>query len=257
MDITNEQAAYVAGAIDGEGHIGITRRRAGLVEWQRSAQFRCNITIANTNKAWLEELQRWVGGLVHRTSVATERRREGFVLAFNGTHAKALLMRVAPYLLMKRRQSEIALRYYEVAAKRRLFSVNAQPTNPAIVAELDALYQEMRGLNLHRLVQAKPSGRKPDRKCSAEGCDRKHYGKGYCWTHYRKFLVRGGPAHYEKPCAVCGTVFVARRSDTECCSRKCTDKRYYAMHSEEVKAKASRQRRRQSDKDAPLPAASN
>lgn len=244
--MTSEQAAYVAAAIDGEGHIGITRRAAGFVEWQRTTKFRFNIAIANTNKAWLEELQRWCGGTINCTHGPTERKRACYVLRFAAPESKTLLAHVMPYLLMKRRQAELALKYFEVAATRRLFSVNAKPTDPAIVAELDALCDEMRSLNLHRKVQSKPVGRKKDRRCSLDGCDSQHYGKGYCWIHYRKYIVRGGPASYDKLCVVCGTEFVTRRSNAECCSRKCSERRYYQMNAERLKQKVklNRQRRK-------------
>jgi hypothetical protein len=244
--MTNEQAAYLAGAIDGEGHIGISKTRTPSSEWQRSPRFRFNVTIANTNKAWLEELQRWCGGRIEHIFKATERKRDGYVLRFGMTEVKALLARITPYLVMKRRQAELALKYFDLAAKRRLFSVNAKPTDPAIVAEQEALWQEMRSLNLHRLMPSKPTGRQLDRRCSLEECERKHYGKGYCWIHYRKFVIRGGPAHHEKACVVCGAGFVSRRVSAECCSRKCIDKRYYAANAERIKAqvKAAKQKRK-------------
>lgn len=33
-----------------------------------------------------------------------------------------------------------------------------------------------------------------NRKCEVDGCDRKHYGHGYCSLHYRRVIIKGLPA---------------------------------------------------------------
>lgn len=245
-DVTNEQAAYMAAAIDGEGHVGLSRQGPERGGGIASPRFTFRILVTNTNKAWLEELQRWFGGRLVQTHSENERRRACYSLRFMSMDAKALLIRVRPYLLMKRRHVDLMMRYFDLAAKRRLFSVNAKPADPIVVAEQEELYREIRSLNLHRKIQPVRIGR-PKRACSLDGCEGKHYGKGYCWIHYRKFIIRGGPSAHEKRCLVCGTEFVTKRSDTECCSRKCTDKRYYALNADRIKAQvaAARKRRKQ------------
>lgn len=244
MDVTNEQAAYMAGAIDGEGHVGLQRGAPDARRGRVSATFSFRIKITNTNKAWLEQLQQWFGGDIVTVHQATDRRRTCYDLRFTSTPAKSVLIRIMPYLLIKKRHAELILRYFELAATRRLFSVNVKPTDPAIIAAQEALYVELKSLNLTRksprVFQSK------NRTCSFEGCDRKHYGKGYCWMHYRKFILRGGPAAHDKRCVVCGAEFISRRSDAECCSRKCMDKRYYAANAGRIKAqvKANKDRAR-------------
>lgn len=237
-NVTNEQAAYMAAAIDGEGHIGIGRSSKERGVGVASPRFQFRVLVTNTNRAWLEELQRWFGGRLVEMHGETERKRACYALRFMSTDAKALLIRVRPYLLMKARHVELMMRYFELAATRRLFSVNAKPTDQQVIAQQEAVYSEMRSLNLTRKIQPLRMTR-PQRSCSIDGCETKHYGKGYCWIHYRKFIVRGGPAAYEKRCVVCGTEFVSKRVDTECCSRRCTDRRYYELNAERLKAKAA------------------
>lgn len=257
--LTNEQAAYMAAAIDGEGHIGLCRVKPDPAKWKRSAQFAFVIKITNTNRAWLEKLQQWCNGSMYSVAKKGDNRRPCYDLRFRSEEAKALLIRVMPYLLMKQRQAQLVLRYFELAAERRATSVNARPADAKIVAAQQAIHDEIRALNLSRLKQGTPGPTPKHRGCSVDGCVRLHYGRGYCWIHYRKYIVRGGPAQHQKQCVECGRAFVSKRADAKCCSPDCTDKRYYRLHAERIKAqvKANRQRRRQSDKDAPLPAASN
>lgn len=33
----------------------------------------------------------------------------------------------------------------------------------------------------------------PERTCSVEGCDRRHYGRGWCNTHYQRWYFHGDP----------------------------------------------------------------
>lgn len=249
--VTNEQAAYVAGAIDGEGHIGIRRTAPDAGLGRRSPRYTFVIHITNTNRRWLEQLQQWFGGRLVQTHEADERRRDCYDLRFTAGDAKALLIRVMPHLVMKQRQAGLVLQYFELAATRRLFSVNAKPADPDVIAKQEAIYKEIKSLNLTRKVPPKSVDR-VTKRCSVGECGAKHYGKGYCWIHYRKFIIRGGPAAHEKRCVVCGAEFVSRRVDAACCSRRCTDKRYYQLNTEKVKAasRVNRARRRDSGNGA-------
>lgn len=37
------------------------------------------------------------------------------------------------------------------------------------------------------------AGRPKNRKCSMEGCDFKHYGRGYCYKHYHAWCQHRNP----------------------------------------------------------------
>ena len=227
MTVTNEQAAYMAGALDGEGHIGLRRQASDPAVGRQSPKFQFVITVANTNKQWLETLASWFGGHVYKMNEASETLRVSYSLRFRAAESRALLTTVMPYLLMKRRQAELILRYFEIAVRRRESNLPGRRVPSDLIAEQEAIHSEIRSLNLSKKKPIDQSWRKAEAVCSVSECGRKHYGKGYCWKHYRKYIIRGGPAIYEKKCVVCGRDFVARRSDGESCSKACADKKYY------------------------------
>lgn len=236
--VSNWQAAYMAAAIDGEGHIGIVRVKTDPAKWRKSPRFSFVVKITNTNRGWLEKLQEWFGGTIYAVAGRTERRRACYDLRFRSQDAQTLLIHLTPYLLMKQRQAQLALEYFELAARRRVTSVNATPADPEIVAAQQAIYEEIRSLNLSRKNAINPGPIK-NRACSLGGCDAAHYGRGYCWIHYRKYIIRGGPAQHQKMCETCGREFVSKRSDAKCCSSDCSDKRYYKLNAERVKAQVA------------------
>lgn len=243
--VTPEQAAYVAGAIDGEGHLGLSKERPDPGVGRVSARYAFRASIANTNKAWLEQIRQWFGGTIyqHRREGRGDNRRDAYDLRFRRSEVRALLAATMPYLLIKKRHAELLLTYFELAATRRATSRPRFPADPAIVAAQDAIYEELRSRNLRSGRTIKTIER-TDAPCSVSGCERKHYGRGYCWIHYRKYIVRGGPAFYEKKCMSCGRDFVGRRSDTVYCSSQCADKMHYARNREAIKerVKAYKQR---------------
>jgi hypothetical protein len=242
-----ERAAYMAAAIDGEGSILISRQ--AVDETRKSPRFSYDIKVVNTERQWLETLQGWFGGTIYEVGRTNSRNRKRcYSLQFTGDDARRLLAIVMPYLLMKRPRAELMLQFFEVAARRAASSRAGKPAEPSIVAEQQTIWARLAELNRRGVGPLNLRGGEPPIKslCTVDGCERKHYGRGYCWMHYRKYIVRGGTAYYEKKCVQCGREFVARRSDTECCSQPCNDKKHYALNREArlARAKAYRARKK-------------
>lgn len=60
------------------------------------------------------------------------------------------------------------------------------------------------------------------RKCSTDGCEAVHYGKGYCRPHYRWFVEQGNKALPNESCVVCGgEIPVGKRRHAKFCGRPC------------------------------------
>lgn len=255
----SERTAYIAGAIDGEGWIGVCRKGPSARDGKRTPHFSFAVTITNTKREWLETLQSWFGGYLDTVYGLSDRRQATYRLTYRQAEAKALLSRVMPYLLIKYRQAELLMRHFELAATRR--AMNGAPKNGAnaeIVAQQEALYQEIRALNRRggRVEARSGGGQRSVRTCEFEGCGKPHLGRGYCRMHYRKFIVRGGPALHELSCKECGKAFVARRSDAAYCSKECTSKAYYRVQGDRIRARVRdyKRRARKSDKDVPVAA---
>jgi len=243
-----ERSAYTAGAIDGEGWIGL-QRGSPEARGVRSPRFAFGLTITNTNKQWLETLQSWFGGTIHRIEAAGHRnRRACYILRFRSAEVRNVLAAVMPYLLVKRRQAELLMEFFPLAYQRR--AMNLPPHQPRdsdpIVLKQQAIYEELRRLNQRGHKAVNYEFPRETRLCSLDGCERKHYGHGYCWIHYRKFIVRGGPTLHERQCQGCSKPFVARRSDAAFCSKECAGKAYYRANAERIKAQVKDYKRRTS-----------
>lgn len=224
-DLTNEQAAYLAGVIDGEGYLGIVRSAA---RQYTVPHFHFKATITNTKREWLGELQSWIGGRLYRVDSAKRRNRQPcYSLNLNGGEARAMLLRVQPFLRLKQRHCDVLMRYFEVAARRRLMNGKNQKTDSGVLAELEALYTELKGLNLRGLAQNWPKTPKEHRTCRMDGCTYPHVARGYCRRHYKKFVERGGPAWHERSCQRCTKPFVSKRRDAVFCSKQCSSADFY------------------------------
>ena len=103
--------AYLAGIIDGEGTVSITRskyRKNGrvLVAYQPA------LTVSNTNLILLRSLQgRFGGHIVKANTPADKNWKQGYILFFRRKEMLALLPKVIPYLTAKRQKAELLLEY--------------------------------------------------------------------------------------------------------------------------------------------------
>lgn len=230
--MTNEQASYIAGAIDGEGHISLIPNGTHR-EGHKTPSFVFCIAITNTNHSWLETLSGWIGGGIIDSLISKANKRPCYRLRFRGAEGRTLLLRVMPFLLMKKERAELILQYFELAARRRASNLPGTPSDPEIVQRLVAIHAELKRLNQRGIVNTNTGGGQvSDRKCALDGCGVKHYSSGYCRKHYRRYCENGGFKVYERNCINCGRPFVARRSDTECCSKPCTDRHQYVKNKE-------------------------
>jgi hypothetical protein len=221
-----DQAAYVAGAIDGEGSIRLAKHRR--VD-SGGVRFHFRVTIANTNHAWLVTLQSWIGGQIVKQGQpeGARNRRQCYQLELRSAETREVLRQIQPYLLIKRKHADLLFRYFELAAVRRAMNLPGQPADPEITARIEAICDELKSLNLRGLKPVPPPPlQRSSRRCLLDGCVRPHYSNGYCKQHHKKYIERGGPTWYEKPCIRCGRVFVAKRGDAVFCSKACTAAEY-------------------------------
>jgi hypothetical protein len=102
VQVENLTKAYIAGIVDGEGHIALySRNDRGKVN------FYSRVTIANSHLPLLEMIKREVGG-----GVVNEQGPGMYCLVFGKRADRiALLTTLMPYLIVKKRQAEIVLEY--------------------------------------------------------------------------------------------------------------------------------------------------
>jgi len=103
MKITKE---YIAGFLDGEGYVGLEKKKDNRIKRGYSIRFR--IELSNKNKTLLEEIRKRYGGRLWLKS----NKEDCWQLTFgNRKDCIKLLEDILPYLLIKKAKSKKLLEY--------------------------------------------------------------------------------------------------------------------------------------------------
>lgn len=95
--------AWLAGILDGEGHISmVTAKRGTLVR---------RLAITSTNLPMLIRVGERFGGKIHAHRPAPPKHRQQFQWYTYGDHLRVLLHGMLPYLTVKREEAEIYLAF--------------------------------------------------------------------------------------------------------------------------------------------------
>ena len=111
LNLTNEESAYLAGIIDGEGTITFCKR------WNRDS-YNPIVSIANTDKDLMEYLHNQIGGTLTVYPHRVPPRRTAYKLEIWQSNVVPILEKVLPYLIVKREQAELMLEYIESRRNR-------------------------------------------------------------------------------------------------------------------------------------------
>lgn len=244
------QAAYVAGFVDGEGCLTITRaRRVGS---RAGFTYQATFTIGNTNLDALKRIQAMCGN--GRILLSDKRTKLGhkvmYRLDFTANQIRHLLPQLRPHLFVKQRQAEVLAEFLG----RRLSGRNTTADEWQWMEQQRSV---IRTLNLRGIKNTEPDvlsvrdvAEHPAaaRQCSVDGCGGRHYGHGLCFGHYYEQIARPSRLAQKEAvkrgrdgriCVMCQQPFTPVRADSECCSRKCRDRRYYKQNSDRLKAQVA------------------
>jgi hypothetical protein len=114
VHLTDVQAAWLAGLIDGEGCISIWRERR---EGNRSGfRYYAMVHIANTNRGLLDAIAKVIPGEVYLKDARKKlaNHKPLFMFAVSRRALSPVLTRIAPFLVIKKRQAEIAMQFRRV-----------------------------------------------------------------------------------------------------------------------------------------------
>jgi len=111
--LPREVASYIAGLIDGEGTITLTRMHP-------NENRRLVVSIANTELQILQfVIDQVCAGKITKKRTTSDRHTPSFCYAITSQQALALLSQVTPFLLSyKRRRAELALAQYKALTPR-------------------------------------------------------------------------------------------------------------------------------------------
>lgn len=118
------QLAYLAGIVDGEGHISISRQKS--LHCRKGYVHRPVVSISNTQLKLMNRLQAWFGG-----HIKTHKLREFMnfkpVYEWNVWSVDEqidILQNILPYLFLKKTQAEIVLHFLATRGKRGINRVS-------------------------------------------------------------------------------------------------------------------------------------
>jgi len=126
--------AYLAGLIDGDGSICLNK--------EKRRYYRLNVEVSSRNKDHLEYIQRIFGGYI------VESMKNGaklYVWMCRGRQAEAVLRAIAPYLILKKKQAEIALEYRDMFRNKGKNRFN--PLTPEEIKRREEIYNSLRKIN--------------------------------------------------------------------------------------------------------------
>lgn len=137
---------YLAGFIDAEGSVLITRTR---VRRYGTVQYRARLALSNTHQQTLFQIRRDCGGLIYRQRPKNSLWKDAYQLVWTEGMIPQVLSRVMPHLRIKQRQAEFLLEFIS-HVKRTVQRQNQRGwiSHPKEVTEFrEYLYQQMKRLN--------------------------------------------------------------------------------------------------------------
>lgn len=113
--MTQTQKAYIAGFLDGEGCLTISYRMPGPETGSKGCH-RIIVHACNTNRTVIKTLRRLTGlGQVHKFNVKQERnRKQTWQWQVWSREATSLLLQIEDFLIVKRAQCRLLLRFAEL-----------------------------------------------------------------------------------------------------------------------------------------------
>lgn len=137
---------YLAGFTDAEGCLMITKSEDRV---HGRPQYRARISVANTNRATLEDVQRAYGGIIANQPPPRAGWKHAYQLVWTDGMVEALLSAVGLHLRLKRKQAAVILELIRHKRRTRQGRVGRffAPLSSQVVAFREALYLRMRKLN--------------------------------------------------------------------------------------------------------------
>jgi hypothetical protein len=144
-ELTEEEKAWLAGAIDGEGSIFLSKVRNPAS--RRGFFYRPQIGVSNSNRAFLVRAMKIIGeGTVQLAKKGDSGWKTRWVYGASAGFLRAVLPQIMPYLIVKRLMAEKMLEYFEYIDGEN--SIQGKKEVPAAYYEtLDSLYLAMKKLN--------------------------------------------------------------------------------------------------------------
>lgn len=112
-------------------------------------QFRARISVSNTERSILEEIQQAYGGILANQAAAREGWSHAYQLLWTDARARSLLASVSSFLEVKWEQAVILAAFldHKKGTRQRRNGQRFAPLPPCILARREGFYRRIKGLN--------------------------------------------------------------------------------------------------------------
>ena len=142
-NLTKQQWAYLAGILDGEGHICINKCKP--MRGARSTNYHVEITIVNTSKELIDYLVYNFGGNVQKRKRRKENHKQIYAWKLSRKKAEYMLTHCYEFLIIKRKEADVAFKLFERMGKQ-----NTQKLSAKELKMRDWLFDEIKRIR-HRI----------------------------------------------------------------------------------------------------------
>lgn len=136
--------AYIAGFFDGEGSIGITKRKAG--------DYQLLVSIGQANRFPLKWLQFNFGGCLQTTLSNKPHIQTMYRWRVVANDAFEFLTTIYPYLILKKAEAELAIKWQKAKQERRKGQLKPKTEEAKVLDEANYILMKSlksRGKNVH------------------------------------------------------------------------------------------------------------
>jgi hypothetical protein len=105
------ERAYIAGIVDGEGTITLTRKHRNNIHSPE-------ITVANTDLRLLEWLKERLGGLIKKKVRKLPQHSQAYTWIITNNRAIGVMNEIQEFLIIKRKHSELITKNYKACTPR-------------------------------------------------------------------------------------------------------------------------------------------
>ena len=135
--LTDNQLAYLAGLLDGEGYLGITRQTRQSGAYAGDLVLHARMVIGITCQHILIIRDEYGVGVIYKSKARKHNHKDRLDWTIRVHEIKGLLPRLVPYLKIKQLQAELLLKYFDLPRTR----------DEMYRSQATAIYEELRRLN--------------------------------------------------------------------------------------------------------------
>ena len=143
--MTKRTAAYIAGIVDGEGYIGLSKFQGKVygARYRNKYSYKTRFVITNTDLPMLKLVQKNIGGRFDKRQRRAKHHKQGWNLVI--PDVQKVLPKLIPFLRIKKRKAQLVNLASKMLVERK--RLNNQAGNDYL-NELGKIYRELKNVHI-------------------------------------------------------------------------------------------------------------